>query len=386
MERRSIPLTSDPKLTRILAWQNSHTGAVQVGGLDFSMHSADAFTNGSSTGGRTYISIAPGEKIVQNGFVNQVKMWVSQIGDVGGWRFVVYRPNGSNYDFVGASEAVTPAGTGEQTFNLATPIPCQIGDNFGVWIPKETTTANRIGIDLKSGFSYIRWLAGFQNGANLNFNNAITDYSLSLAAFMTAGRLPYLVVVGDSVAAGHHVGSFWNSNYDGGPSGTFTSEIMHQLRSIVHPAFLYWNRGKGGQTFIFVVATSIVAAHAFTPHSILVHCGVNDVSTGRSWAQVEADLNSIKAAITTEQLLIDEITPWTAGSNTQAATIRTFNANFATWCAANGATLVRCHDEMGQIRAATGQLDDLKTAYDQDGLHYKQPGVDQMAVIWRRYL
>jgi hypothetical protein len=34
---------------------------------------------------------------------------------------------------------------------------------------------------------------------------------------------------------------------------------------------------------------------------------------------------------------------------------------------------------MGQVRISTGELDDLKTAYNQDGIHLKQAGVDMMA-------
>jgi lysophospholipase L1-like esterase len=84
--------------------------------------------------------------------------------------------------------------------------------------------------------------------------------------------------------------------------------------------------------------------------------------------------------------LISEILPWTAGTDANAATIRSFNGSLATWCAANGATLVLCHDTMGMIRASTGEIDDLNTAYDYDGVHLTATGVVKMAQIIKGYL
>jgi hypothetical protein len=73
--------------------------------------------------------------------------------------------------------------------------------------------------------------------------------------------------------------------------------------------------------------------------------------------------------------------PWTNGSDGQAGTVRTWNANLAVWCAANGAHLIECHDPMGQVRISTGELDDMKTAYNQDGVHLSTVGVDALAQI-----
>jgi hypothetical protein len=105
------------------------------------------------------------------------------------------------------------------------------------------------------------------------------------------------------------------------------------------------------------------------------------------WATIQSNLNTIKATILPWQhLFVDEILPWTNGTDAQVATVRTFNANLAVWCAANGATLVPCWGAMGQLRPSTGYFDDLKAVYDQDGVHLKQPGVDQMAAIWKAEL
>ena len=146
-------------------------------------------------------------------------------------------------------------------------------------------------------------------------------------------------------------------------------------------SFEYQNMSLGSQTFAWVLSTGAPAAIAVQPRAILIHCGVNDIATARSWANVEADLDGIAALITTEDLWIDEILPWTNGSDGQAATVRTWNDNLATWCAANGAHLIACHDAMGQVRSGTGELDDLKTAYDQDGVHLSTAGVDALAQI-----
>ena len=194
----------------------------------------------------------------------------------------------------------------------------------------------------------------------------------------------FLAVTGDSIAAGGNTATpYLPAIYGGGPNANINAEIMFRMTQLPGGDVPYENHAKGTETFAWVASTGAVSAAATNAPAILVHCGVNDISAGRTWAAVEADLDTIKGLIGVNQtLFIDEILPWTNGNDSHAATVRTFNSNLAIWCAANSAVLISLHDTMGQIRVSTGELDDLKTEYDQDGIHLSQQGVDAVAQIW----
>jgi hypothetical protein len=179
---------------------------------------------------------------------------------------------------------------------------------------------------------------------------------------------------------GNNTLSEFESFYDDGPIGNPTAQIMNQIAQNVH----FENHADGSQTFAWVASTGIVSASASLAPAIFIHCGVNDVAANRTWSSIEADLDTIKAAVRSDQTLVmDEILPWTAADDTKAALIRTYNTNLAVWATANDVILILCHDTMGQIRVSTGELDDLKTAYNKgDGIHLSQAGVDTMAVFW----
>ena len=307
------------------------------------------------------------------------------------WKFKVFRWNAgtSLYDFV-AQQSFTPV-NGANTITIAPPIAAQVGDLVGVFLPGSTNENKRYS-------SHSNNIGEVYTAGDISASNAFasavptTDGELDVL-----GYAPYLAVTGDSISEGHGGAAAWHSGlHDTAaqtlPGGEPTSEPTNQLRDLIGNGSVleYHNLSLGSQTFAWVAATGVPACILVKPHTILIHCGVNDIATGRTWANVLANLATILAAVNAAspvpQLLIDEILPWTAGSDAQAATVRAFNANLAAWCAANGAKLVSCHDQMGQVRPATGKLDDLLTAYDQDGVHPTAAGVNALADIWRRHL
>lgn len=166
----------------------------------------------------------------------------------------------------------------------------------------------------------------------------------------------------------------------GGPGGTITSEIWHQFQGL-RPTVRYFNDAMGSTDVAWVVSTGMPTAASRGVRAVVVQVGINDVAAGRTWGDLSASFDTIKTLAGSKRLFVMELTPWTAGNDTQAATVRSINASLATWCAGNGSTLISCHDAMGQVRASTGQLDDLATAYDYDGIHYTQAGVDKMATL-----
>lgn len=182
--------------------------------------------------------------------------------------------------------------------------------------------------------------------------------------------------------AGHNVGAYWVPFLEtGGPTGTITSSISFQIYATNR--YTYLNCGIGSQTWAGVVSLELPSMTNVTSLAWVIHCGINDLGAARPWADIEANLNTIKSALpggTT--LFIDEILPWTTGTDANALTLRTYNTNYATWCASNGAVLIKCHDAMGVIRLSTGEYDDMNPAYlYSDNIHLTQAGVNAMAGI-----
>lgn len=138
----------------------------------------------------------------------------------------------------------------------------------------------------------------------------------------------------------------------------------------------------GNQTFNWVRTNGIIQATSTNAATIIILCGCNDVSVGRTWSNVLSDLAEIRTLVTTQDLFISEILPDGAADDSQSATIRSWNTNLAAWCATNSAQIITCHDRMGQIRISTGQLDDLRTAYVGTGVDKTHPNSGGEYVLW----
>lgn len=372
---------SVPLWKQIDSWQTKQTELVHVGGQYTS-----TFTNTNSFGnGNTFI--IPEYAISQDCYITTIKLKI--VGVTGAdWKFKLFRHNGTNYSLV--SEVVfVPAGTGVQTVTLSTPLLAQMADIPSLFIP----ASNNIWRSTVTKELAWKYAAGDITSDNA-FSTAVDEKkSPCLECF---GINPYLAVTGDSIPGGSNTASVWIpplrdvSTQLTIPGGNPTAEIPNQLSGLLKDKLKYQNYSLGSTGFDWIRTTGITYCLEVKPHTIIIHSGINDVAAGVSWVGVESDLDAIltavNVAVSSPRLLIDEILPWTAGDDTQAEIIRTYNDNLATWCTANGATLILCHDEMGQIRETTGELDDLLTAYDQDGVHLTAAGVAKMAEIWKRYL
>ena len=347
-------------------------GDIAIGGLAQSLFVAS--TNVSA--GNTLINASIQRRIQQDGPIKKI---VSDSSSASVLIFKVFRKIGEAYVFIGESEQVSISSGGAKTTTLAQPIDCLAGDYLGVYIASGNVRITSIA----DGTDSIKYAAG-----NITTSSPMpsgsSNYVLNISAIADT---PFLAVTGDSIPGGYNEGD-WRSMYDGGPSGDIDAEPMHRMSvSIGWPWGNYQNHANGGETWAWVASTGAVSAIATGALAILVHCGVNDINNGRTWAQVEANMNTVAGLLSAGQkLLVGEILPWTNGSDAQAAIVRAWNINYATWCAANGAALIRCHDAMGKIRSTTGELDDLKDEYDDDGVHLLKVGVNALAEIWKAAL
>lgn len=341
----------------------------------------------SATGGYSAGATAPGRTVLaqlgvhSNTSIEQIDLNLEKLAD-GSIKFKHVRHDGSTWSIL-ATETVAVGPTGKNSYVLSIPFDANVGDGIAVFIPSPN-------------IMYLK-AQGYQVG-NTKYQDvdwgggADLSSSLHLEIEMQfLGKRASLGIAGDSIPTG---AANWDSPYDGAasykqiPGGNQLYDLGYQIEQNL--SGLRWiNYSKGSQTWAYAAATAFPQLIASDVHTALLMFGVNDVSQARTWANVEADLDAIKAAwdaSNIERLWISQILPWTAGNDTQAATIRTWNSNLATWCAANGATLLETHDAMGQTRVSTGEIDDLKTAYNSDGVHLTQAGMEALAAIVTTYL
>lgn len=361
------------------------------GGVGSKNFADNAIVSGGTAGvGRTFLSTYPTYRMLQNGTLTSVKYYAH--GSVtNGMKFKVFRPNGSNFDFVGESEKFTPVSGSTQTRTLGTPITgIRPGDLLGYWIDIDGLGTVSIGALLADSGANTVWLAGDNVGSNQNFTNTLSDLSLNLEAF---GLAPVAAMTGDSIEAGH--GTSYNEFMGGsGPAGDITGELGYQMR-LANASFTYQAYSRGSQTWSWVRLTAFPAMQSgagvhqsgdINNAEYWIHCGVNDVFTGRLWSAVSADLDAIYALAGSRPLFIDEILPWVdsaGGSNANAAITRTFNTNLAGWAVGKSTVrIVLCWAAFGVFWAGTGLNDKLNPLYDSgDKIHPNATGSAALAAL-----
>jgi len=388
---------------QIGVWQAGGSPVYVSGHPSSEWNLINSFPLNSSTQTDPFTILERGHALRQNCLITGIEVNVYYLHPPGGlpWEFKLFFWNGTGYECK-ASQAFTPTGSGVvyniQSFAISPAIAADEGDIPALYIPLKHATV--VGTDGSRNMPAPRYLnANVSVGEANAFTSEVTGGSQFVNILTKASR-PYIAWLGDSiVGSGNGVylsGDQWRSDQEnsddyhtpGGSPGNQLCDIPYQF-SLLGPSTLrHQSIAKGGSTFATLVAAGAQLDRLVLvdPAVVFIHCGVNDVATGRTWSAVEADLNTIRAALSTKRLFLDEILPY-QGDDTTAATIRTWNANYATWCAANNATLVRCHDEMAVTRVSTGQLDDLNPTYSNgDSVHLSQAGAQKLAQIERRYL
>jgi lysophospholipase L1-like esterase len=368
-------------VSKISSWQNTATRIHCAGVASALFPASPPNAYGPDL---TIISNDVTKRIVQNGYIRQAVVRTPSTSQAGNIKIKVFRPNGSDYDFVGESELIAlPAGAATHTLNLASPIPCQPGDTLGIWMQTGSGTQVKIGSILFEGG--IRYVSG-----DITSSNAFASTLTSGICLEGLTNPPYFAFSGDSIAEGGNTANTWKSLYNAGPTGTITSEPAYQMRSLIGngSTLQYQNHAKNGWKIADVLSTGMPGAILTQSKVIWLHVGTNDIAASVSWNDFLASLDSVKALLQPGQIfLVDEVLPRTQFSDALAAVSRTYNANLAAWCMANSATLILCHDEMAKIRASTGALDDFGADYGYtDGIHLSQSGVNKLAEIVRRYL
>ena len=325
-----------------------------------------------------------GDSIVrQSGTITRMVLNSSTIA--GGFKVKVLRPAASwQYEVVqDTGLMLTPDSSDgdHHTFNVN--LETQTGDRMLLYCPpgsKVRTTFNQFG----------------------NSESYAGDPALDAIITLTGGNppeptpdvayyatKPYFASTGDGILEGHNTGTHMHSlrhavwgeawgNIYADPS-YIAQQLLNNSKN-VRPN--YQNHGHYEQTLDWVLSTGIVQALSGDPEVLWIHAGRYDIEQGDTWTEMEPKLDAIRAYVPIEtRIILTEILPWTDASDAQAAEIRNVNASLPLWCANNTVDLVKCHDDFGQNRVSTGELDDMKTEYDQDGTYLTELGVEEFGEL-----
>ena len=352
---------AQPPASRTAALGGLTTNAT-VGGMPISQLSTPTGTVDSSTG-RMFLN--DGLPIQITGTLSAIKVYS---GSATSCNLSIWRAGTKIWQSESVALTINTVNT------IAVSVSVQPDDVIGIWLPTGSVTIQYrdfTGVTLRYAADAS---ASLTSSASLSLSLANTALYLEAIAVK-----PMLAVTGDSIVEGHNTASPWHAPQHATTQGG-TITVQPGYVAAKNKNWGYRNFALGSQTFSWVASTGFPASVASGATHIWIHCGVNDVATGRTWSAVETNLDTIKAALPAGvRLYISEILPANSESDGNSATIRTWNGNLATWCSANGVTLVSCHDALGQTRVSTGQLDDLKTSYNYDNIHLTQVGVNKLA-------
>lgn len=310
--------------------------------------------NLSLGGDFTSINEYAGTQIRYSGLLKGAHIWTTNAGDL---KLKLWRPIGTNvHNFI--TNFYTGYLTGGTNYlSFGTGFPVQEGDTIAVWVSNTTQK-----VTVKSGQG-LRYSASEQSGSAYTFTTA-NAYQLNLAVY---GEPTAAVILGDSIMTP------WPWGFTAGAQSDFiignaTNGITWKLHNELGYTRATANFSYHGKTMEHVNTNQMRLATNTGAGTLFIAAGVNDVDAGLAWSDVLTNLNSIRAKHS-GTLVFGEILPWTAGNDTEALTIRTWNTNLAVWCATSSASLLLVHDFFGTNRATTSQLDDLKPEFNLDGVH-----------------
>lgn len=206
---------------------------------------------------------------------------------------------------------------------------------------------------------------------------------IAAAAAWTNG--PLVAYAGDSIAEGH---DGYHSVQHEGPAGDERCDIARRVFWASTNVVTGTNYGHGSQTFDAILRDDVADALSTHPKYLLVHCGVNDIANGRTWPAVLADLETLRTTCVASNaiLILDDILPWNAGNDEQAATVREWNFQMSVWASTSGVHRIASHDWMGAYRASTGQMDNLRPEIAAGGVHMNAAGYALWADVILRAL
>lgn len=332
---------------------------------------------GSLGMGRSFINKSNLLKIRQSDYINKIAIALQSTNGYSDLFFDVWRKDGSTYDRIHHVGLMPISSDGINYITLVTPILVNEGDFVGI-----------------SGISLVNGGTLFSTTAigSLAYNNTIpngTDYDWSLQSELSLtfplivySKAPLVVGIGDSIMAGHpyHYSFIENSEIT-----NISTQILYQLKNI-DSKYIYQNMGIGSQNTTSIKNRFINDVVDLKPKIAIINGGVNDLAGGITKATFISNWTSMLEYCKIAGIIpvVCKIIPWTNGTNTQMQSRDNWMVDLkALVDTYNGSVYVDFDAAIGKNRANgdDGNLWDIKTEYNADGVHLNQLGYAKMAEI-----
>lgn len=335
---------------------------------------------------RSFLTLGQKYRIRQNGTITRVRLYAASVTDLTGMYITVWRKDGSTYDLVGESNNIAGSLVAGNfaTIDLSTPIAgVQEGDFYGfrmTWGKSSPSGLNLFGRTSQTGVTtYIYAGQAAATDFAWESQSAGAGSVVPVELYMQA---PQAVFIGDSIMMGAtaHT-SFLSTTLETGMSTT----IEYHLSQLT--GYTYQNMGIGAQTTTQMLARFSADVVALKPKLVVINGGVNDIVGGAvtkatflsNWEDM---LDAVQAEASIDAVVVLKILPWTNGTNGQMQTRDAWNADLVTLASGySKAVVVDASSRVGQTRASgdPGNLWDIKTEYDDDGVHFLSAGYEQIA-------
>ena len=380
---------------------------VQAGWLDVTQDPSGQILNSEAGQWWAMLCDSQNNHVTRDGVVKGVKVRLTDVSPITALGAAVVRKiTGNQYRVIGKSQEITSGlsvGVNEITFT--NPIENVRSDDVICLLVKTANsntfteyldTDQSLPID-DSGTARLRWYDSNSTAYSSIAVDSTYDFSgggsgfgvLPLAALMEP---PMVMVVGDSLSEGSPINrSYRNDSTSKDREGAF-AHIAYRA--------LGWGWELGGNTqgsnsFADVLQYDLTnELWEKNPIYLQVHCGINDIANGRTWSQVESDLNDILGACESHsaKLFIDAIYSFTGksdnttGTHSQQVIRELWNQNLRNWAMSRGVIFLDVNPVLGQERLTAksgdpapvpGNLWDLIDSYAYDdglGVHLSKAG------------
>ncbi len=225
----------------------------------------------------------------------------------------------------------------------------------------------------------MRYLLAIILGLSLSLEPALAATFLSAyqawtnALGPTGPSRPYVAFAGDSTMMGGNGAAigyrshFYNA---GAPSGDTNGDIANWL--IMEQGIRGTNWGYAGAQTVFTRGSllfNIIPSN--NPPYIVVLTGVNDLQTGRVWADVQSHWDDMKLECTRSNIVLVACEVWPSALTGFLQTSN-FNFSLATWCTANNVPLIKSYKWMLEV---TGGRTNMHPDLHFDSTHPNTNGV-----------
>jgi lysophospholipase L1-like esterase len=323
-------------------------------------------------GGRFFLSNDKQSRIRQAGSVTGLRIYATDLANMVSLTVAIWRKNGAVWDLVGSEDILSKLTGGQiTTVTLTTPIAVRTGDYIGVG-----------GIPAAGGATPFTAITGAPADASYALDGAMPIISTNWAAGTTSTswvpievrmQAPNAVCIGDSVSAGHPANySYIEATKTANPASDLAELLVGATGCTAQ------NMGIGGQNSTEILARFAADAVALKPRLAVIVAALNDLADSATQATYIANMIAMLDLCMAGGIVPVVLgLPWTNGTDEQMAeydawilALRSVLAGYPL------ATYVDARQYVGQYRATgpAGNLWDIKTAYNSDGVHYNAAG------------